>query len=111
MPTAVTKPADFSEEQMRGLISCCAFSDHCMTVDQFEKDNIATLIYNYHPDREKARYFVRDSHRCFLMENTMSLSSDDRSVGNAHVALQQAREYVNKIMKMTPEKETRRSVP
>lgn len=75
-----------------------------MTVDKFEKDNIGTLVYEYHPDREKARYFVMDSHRCFLLENTMSMSSDDRSVGNAHVALQQAREYVNEIMKMTPEK-------
>ncbi len=104
VPTAVTKPADFSEEQMRGLIACSAFSDHCMTVENFEKDKTATLVDNYLPDRKKARDFILDSHRCLLLENTLSLSSDGRSVGNSHVALQQGREYVNEIMKMEPEK-------
>ena len=104
VPTAVTKPADFSEEQMRGLISCCAFSDHCMTVDKFEKDSMGQLMDDYLPDREKVRRYILDAHRCFLLENTLSDPSDDRFVGNANVALQQGREYVNEIMKMTPEK-------
>ncbi len=101
-PVAVTKPEAFSEAQMRGLIISCAFSDHCMTIDKFEQDSRTQMVNTYLPDKEKARLFTLDGYYCLMMENVF-YSNDVRAVGNAHLALQQGREYANAIMAMKPE--------